>query len=156
MKFGIGLPNSVHVVAMTQPWEHSLNGADIARAARLADELGYWKLLIGEHFLIPKSHVPLSGDHYLHSVAALSFVATAAPHMKLSSSVTILPLQNLIVQAKAWATLDWLSGGRAVALVGVGWLEEEYRILGVPFHERGRLCDAYIAAMIELWTSDAP
>jgi probable F420-dependent oxidoreductase len=156
MKFGIGLPNSVHVVAMTQPWEHALSGADIVHAARVADELGYWKLLTGEHFIIPKSHVPLSGDHYLHSVAALSFVATAAPRMRLSSSVTILPLQNPIVQAKAWATLDWLSGGRAIALVGVGWLEEEYRILRVPFHERGRLCDEYIAAMIALWTSDSP
>jgi len=65
-------------------------------------------------------------------------------------------LQNPIVQAKAWATLDWLSGGRAVAAVGVGWLEEEYKILGVPFHERGRLCDEYLAAMIELWTSESP
>jgi alkanesulfonate monooxygenase SsuD/methylene tetrahydromethanopterin reductase-like flavin-dependent oxidoreductase (luciferase family) len=101
MKFDIGLPNSVHVVAMTQPWEHALSGADIVHAARLADELGYWKLLTGEHFIIPKSHVPLSGDHYLHSVVALSFVAPAAPHMRLSSSVTILPLQNPIVQAKA-------------------------------------------------------
>jgi probable F420-dependent oxidoreductase len=156
VRFDVTLLNSMHVVAMTQPWEHALTGADIVRAARLADELGYWKLLTGEHFIIPKSHVPLSGDHYLHSVAALSFVATAAPRMKLSSSVTILPLQNPIVQAKAWATLDWLSGGRAVALVGVGWLEEEYRMLNVPFHERGRLCDEYIAAMIELWTSDSP
>src|ERR1700683_5343869 len=146
----------MHVVAMTQPWEHALNGADIARAARVADELGYWKLLTGEHFIIPKSHVPLSGDHYLHSVAALSFVANAAPHMKLSSSVTLLPLQHPIIQAKAWATLDWLSGGRAVALVGVGWLEEKYRMLNVPFHRRGRLCDEFIAAMIELWTSNAP
>ena len=156
MRFDISIPNSVHVAAMTQPWESPLNGADILRAASLADELGYWKLLTGEHFIIPKAHVTLSGDHYLHSVVALSFLANAAPHMRLSSSVNILPLQNPIVQAKAWATLDWLSGGRAVALVGVGWLEEEYKILGVPFHERGRLCDEYIAAMIELWTSDSP
>jgi probable F420-dependent oxidoreductase len=156
VRFDISIPNSVHVAAMTQPWEYPLNGADILRAASLADELGYWKLLTGEHFIIPKAHVTLSGDHSLHSVVALAFLANAAPHMRLSSSVNILPLQNPIVQAKAWATLDWLSGGRAVALVGVGWLEEEYKILGVPFHERGRLCDEYIAAMIELWTSDSP
>src|ERR1700733_9550598 len=149
MRFDISLPNSMHVVAMTQPWEHALRGADIARAVRVADELGYWKLLTGEHFIIPKSHVQLSGDHYLHSVAALSFVANSAPHMKLSSSVTVLPLQHAIVQAKAWATLDWLSGGRAVALVGVGWLEEEFQLLGVPFHERGRLGDEYIAEIDE-------
>src|ERR1700683_101573 len=117
----------MHVVAMTQPWEHALDGSHIARAARLADELGYWKLLTGEHFIMPRSHVPLSGDHYLHSVAALSYVATSAPRMRLSSSVTILPLQNPIVQAKAWATLDWLSGGRGGALGGGGWVGDEYR-----------------------------
>jgi hypothetical protein len=72
VRFDVTLLNSMHVVAMTQPWEHALTGADIVRAARLADELGYWKLLTGEHFIIPKSYVPLSGDHYLHSVAALS------------------------------------------------------------------------------------
>ena len=70
VRFDLTLLNSMHVVAMTQPWEHALDGTHIARAARVADELGYWKLLTGEHFIIPTSHVPLSGDHYLHSVAA--------------------------------------------------------------------------------------
>jgi probable F420-dependent oxidoreductase len=157
MKFDIIMPNSMHVLAHSpQPWEFGLNGADIARAVAVADSLGYWKVMLGEHFIIPKSHVPLSGDHYLHSVSALAFVATSAPRMKLSSGVSILPLQNPIVQAKAWATLDWLSGGRAVALFGVGWLEAEYKLLGVPFHDRGRMCDEYVAAMIELWSSDSP
>lgn len=157
MKFDIIMPNSMHVLAHSpQPWEYGLSGAEIARAVGVADALGYWKVMLGEHFIIPRSHVPLSGDHYLHSVAALAFVATSAPRIRLSSGVTILPLQHPIVQAKAWATLDWLSGGRAVALFGVGWLEEEYRLLAVPFHERGRLCDEYVAAMIELWSSDEP
>ena len=39
---------------------------------------------------------------------------------------------------------------------GVGWLEEEFRALGVPFAKRGRLADEYLAAMFELWHSDAP
>jgi alkanesulfonate monooxygenase SsuD/methylene tetrahydromethanopterin reductase-like flavin-dependent oxidoreductase (luciferase family) len=76
--------------------------------------------------------------------------------VKLGSNITILPLQHPIVQAKLWATLDWLSGGRAVMMVGVGWMEEEYDMLGVPFHERGALCDEYIAAILELWTSPNP
>ena len=156
MRFDISLPNSMHVVAMTQPWEHALSGDDILKSAQLANELGYWKLLTGEHFLIPKSHVPLSGDHYLHAVSALSFVAAAAPQMRLSSSVSLVALQNPVVQAKAWATLDWLSGGRAVALLGVGWLEEEFAMLGVPFRERGRITDEYVAAMVELWTQESP
>jgi hypothetical protein len=39
---------------------------------------------------------------------------------------------------------------------GVGWLKEEFDLLNVPFHERGRMADEYLAAMIELWTKESP
>ncbi len=157
MKFNVGLLNSVHVKALNHPpWEKDLTGADQARALRLADDLGYWKANVPEHFIIPHEHRDLSGDHYPQTTTALAFIAGIAPNLKLSSHITILPLINPIVQAKMWATLDWLSNGRAVLMAGVGWLEGEFDLLGVPFHERGRLCDEYIAAMLELWTSDSP
>jgi probable F420-dependent oxidoreductase len=156
VKINIGVPNSMHVAAMTQPWEHALSGADIGLALRLADQLGFQKAMLGEHFLIPVSHLALSGDHYLHTTVALGFVAGFTQRMKLSSSVSLLPLQSPIVQAKAWSTLDWLSGGRATPMFGIGWEEEEFKTLGVPFHERGRIADEYIAAMIELWTQETP
>ena len=152
MKLNIGVPNSMHVAAMTQPWEHALSGADIGRALQIADELGFHKTMLGEHFVVPQEHLALSGDHYLHTTVALGFLAGHTKRIRLSSSVTILPLQHPVVQAKAWSTLDWLSGGRATALFGIGWLEGEFDVLNVPFHERGRMGDEYIAAMIELWT----
>ena len=52
--------------------------------------------------------------------------------------------------------LDHLSGGRILLGVGVGWLEEEFKALGVPFAERGARMDEYIAAMRELWSAEAP
>lgn len=154
MKFDIGVPNSMHVKAMTQPWEHELTAAEVGEAMRLADTLGYWKVLLGEHFVVPAEHIELSGDHYLHPATTLAFVAGQTSNVKLGSSVTLLPMQPPMVHAKLWATLDWLSGGRAAPIIGVGWLEEEYQIFGVPFHERGRICDEYLAAMVELWTKD--
>lgn len=156
MKINITVPNSMHVTAFNQPWEETLPGPGIGRAMRRADELGFHKLMLGEHFIIPKTHVPMSGDHYFHTVVALGYLAGQTERMRLSTSVSILPLQNPIVQAKAWSTLDFLSGGRATALFGVGWLEEEFRLLGVNFNERGRMADEYVAAMIELWTKDDP
>jgi hypothetical protein len=68
----------------------------------------------------------------------------------------LLPLQHPIVQAKAWATLDWLSGGRAAPIFGVGWLKEEFDYLNVEFQARGKISDEYIAAMIAFWEQDAP
>ena len=156
MKVNISVPNSMHVAAMVQPWEYRLSGEDVGRAMSMADALGYNKCMLGEHFVMPKHHVDLSGDHYFHTTVALGYFGGRTQRIKLSSSVSILPLQSPVVQAKAWSTLDWLTGGRAEALFGVGWLKDEFDILGVDFHKRGRMADEYLAAMIELWSSDDP
>lgn len=156
MKLNIGVPNSMKVAAMVQPWEGSLDGAEIGRLMTEADRLGFNKCMLGEHFVIPKEHIALSGDWYFHTVAALGFIGGRTSGLRLSSSVSILPLQNPIVQAKAWSTLDFMTGGRAEALFGVGWLKEEFDMLRVPFEKRGAMADEYVAAMIELWTSDDP
>jgi probable F420-dependent oxidoreductase len=156
MKLNVGVPNSMHVAAMVQKWEMELTGADIGRCMKLADELGYNKCMLGEHFIIPNEHIELSGDHYFHTPVALGVIAGQTKNLRLSSSVCLLPLQNPIVQAKAWSTLDWLSGGRAEALFGVGWLKEEFDMLNVSFEHRGKLADEYVAAIIELWTKDNP
>jgi alkanesulfonate monooxygenase SsuD/methylene tetrahydromethanopterin reductase-like flavin-dependent oxidoreductase (luciferase family) len=57
------------------------------------------------------------------------------------SSVSLLPLQHPVIMAKALSTADWLSNGRITATFGVGWDAEEFKVLGVPFHERGRMAD---------------
>jgi len=74
----------------------------------------------------------------------------------VNSSATLLPLQHPIILAKALSTADWMSGGRIMVASGVGWDAEEFALLGVPFHERGRMADEYLAAIIELWTSKSP
>jgi probable F420-dependent oxidoreductase len=156
MKFGVYLPNMMHLAAVTQPWEHSVDAAGIVRVAQLADELGYLMVPVPEHFVIPPAHVEFSGDHYFDATTVQAFLAGATSRITLGSVATILPLHHPIVLAKAIATLDWFSGGRALVTVGVGWLEEEFRALGVPFAKRGRLADEYLAAMFELWHSDSP
>jgi probable F420-dependent oxidoreductase len=97
-----------------------------------------------------------SGPHYFHACAAQGYFAGATQRIRINSSIAILPLQHPIVTAKALATIDWMSSGRIIATFGVGWLAREFEILGVPFHERGRMADEYLAAIIELWTSDSP
>jgi probable F420-dependent oxidoreductase len=124
--------------------------------ARRAEELGYDMVPIPEHFVVPNSHVELSGPHYLHSAVAQAFIAGATQRIQIVSTVTLLPLQHPVVMAKALSTADWMSGGRIIVTFGVGWDAEEFRILGVPFEERGRMADEYLAAIIELWTSDSP
>lgn len=156
MKFAISLPNSVRVKALVQPWEFGVTGADQTVIAKRADELGYDMIVVPEHFIVPNSHVELSGPHYFHSTVAQAHIAGATQHIRVNSFVTILPLQHPVVMAKALSTADWLSSGRITVTFGVGWDAEEFKLLGVPFSERGRMADEYLAAILELWTSDTP
>lgn len=156
MKFAISLPNSVRVKALVQPWEFGVTGADQTVIAKRADELGYDMIVVPEHFIVPNSHVELSGPHYFHSTVAQAHIAGATRHIRVNSFVTILPLQHPVVMAKALSTADWLSSGRITVTFGVGWDAEEFKLLGVPFSERGRMADEYLAAILELWTSDTP
>jgi probable F420-dependent oxidoreductase len=156
MKFAFGLPHMLRLKATMQPWEASVTGPDQLRMARRAEEMGYDMIAIPEHFVVPLSHVELSGPHYFHGIAAMSAVAGATQRIAVNSCIMILPLQHPIVTAKGLSTIDWMSGGRTTVTFGVGWDEEEFNILGVPFHERGRMADEYLAAMIELWTKEKP
>lgn len=92
-------------------------------AMRLADSLGFLKALLGEHFIIPSDHLAMSGAYWHHGTVFLAGVAGNTERLGLASSINILPLQHAIVQAKAWSTLNWISDGRATAVVAVGWLK---------------------------------
>lgn len=156
MKFSLTMPNTVRAKALTQPFELNVTGADQAVIAQRAEELGFDMIPIPEHFVVPNAHVELSGPHYFHSTVAQAFIAGATQRIRVISSVTLLPLQHPVVMAKALATADWMSDGRITVTFGVGWDAEEFNILGVPFRERGRMADEYLAAIIELWTSESP
>jgi probable F420-dependent oxidoreductase len=156
MKFALPMPHAMRLKALTQPWESAVTGPDQQLVAQRAEELGYDMIAIPEHFVVPAAHVELSGPHYFHSTVAQAFLAGATHRIALNSSASLLPLQHPIIMAKALSTADWLSGGRIMVTFGIGWDAEEFRILGVPFHERGRMADEYLEAIIELWTSDSP
>lgn len=156
MRISLGVPGAMRVAAMTPKWEYGITTEQICEAVKLADDLGFYKAMLGEHFIVPKEHIPLSGDYYFHGAVALAWIAGATSNIRLTSSVIVLPLQNPIVQAKAASTLDKLSNGRFEPIYGVGWLKEEYDMLNIDFRSRGKMFEEYIQAMIELWNSDEP
>lgn len=137
-----------------------------AALAEACDTHGVESVWTVEHVLVPtgyESEYPYSRDGKMPgSLEApipdpliwLTWVAAHSKNVKLATGVMILPQRNPAVLAKEVATLDSLSRGRVVLGVGVGWLEEEFDALGVPFAGRGKRTDEYIEAMRELWTTD--
>lgn len=76
--------------------------------------------------------------------------------VSLGTTVIILSYRNPIVAAKTLATIDQLSGGRLIFGAASGWAEIEFRILGVPFDERGARSDEYLDIIKTLWTQEKP
>jgi probable F420-dependent oxidoreductase len=76
--------------------------------------------------------------------------------MRIGTSITVVPMRHPIITAKQIATVDHLSGGRAIFGVGVGWMAEEFALLGQSFHDCGRRMDEYLALMKVLWSERNP
>jgi len=138
-----------------------------AELARVAEEEGFESLWTTEHVVVPagyRSTYPYSKSGKMAGGAEdfdspdpivwLSYLAAVTSTLRLATGVLILPLRNPVALAKEVATLDVLSGGRVTLGVGAGWLEEEFAALGVPFADRGRRTDEYIAALRSLWTEE--
>ncbi|HMD05061.1 MAG TPA: LLM class F420-dependent oxidoreductase, partial [Candidatus Binatus sp.] len=85
----------------------------------------------------------------------LAFAAAVTKNIKLATGVLILPQRHPLYVAKEAATLDVLSGGRAILGIGSGWLEEEFSSLGLDFHTRGARTDESIKSLRALWSEDS-
>jgi probable F420-dependent oxidoreductase len=92
----------------------------------------------------------------LDPLVALSFLAGTTSTVLLATGIIILPQRNPLVLAKQVASLDVLSQGRLLLGVGVGYLEPEFRAIGVPLSDRGTRSDEYLDAMRRLWTDEEP
>jgi alkanesulfonate monooxygenase SsuD/methylene tetrahydromethanopterin reductase-like flavin-dependent oxidoreductase (luciferase family) len=68
--------------------------------------------------------------------------------------VLVLPFRDPVAFAKEWATLDVLSGGRSILGVGVGWNEDEFAALRIPYRERGRRMNEMLETITALWARD--
>jgi probable F420-dependent oxidoreductase len=133
---------------------------NVVRIATLAEELGYESLWVGEHVVAPSPRVPPSPIDPTHPMldpmVALAFIAAVTERVKIATGIVILPQRNPLVLAKQVASLDVLSRGRLLLGLGVGYLEPEFRAIGVPLEDRGQRSTEYLEAMRQLWSSPEP
>jgi probable F420-dependent oxidoreductase len=84
----------------------------------------------------------------------LASVAAATEKVHLGTGVNILPQANPLLLAKQAASLDFMSNGRLMLGLGIGWLREEFAAMGVPYERRGARFDDYLQAMRKVWSGD--
>ena len=147
MRFGFVVP---HNYGLARP-------EDVTRVAVLGEELGYDSVWVNHHVLHAGYVLDRLGDKpYYDALTVLTYASAMTSHVRVGTSVLVLPYLNPIVLAKTLATLDVLSGGRAIAGVGVGALRAESDALGMDFERRGAFADESIALIKELWTAADP
>src|SRR5437016_6356069 len=101
----------------------------IGAVARRAEELGFRDLWVTEN---------LVDDHTgVDPVVALTYAASITKRIGVGASVVVLPIHHPLTVAQQWATLDFVSGGRAILAVGLG-RAHHYRALPVPVAQRLR------------------
>jgi probable F420-dependent oxidoreductase len=94
------------------------------------------------------------GMQWLDPLVTLSMVGAVTERVRLGTSVLVLPYRNPVNLAAEAAALDVLSDGRLVLGVGAGWMQEEFRALGIDPAERGPRTDEHIEVLRTLWTQD--
>lgn len=146
MQYGVCIPH----------YGKRLEGPAVRDIAQAAEGLGYETIWATDHLVIPTDVDIVYRDEMLEPLSVLMYVAAVTQRVRLGTSVLILPYRNPILVAKMVATLDVLSGGRAILGAAVGWIEGEFAALSAPFKERGRYSDEALRIIVELWTSESP
>jgi len=156
MRFGIAYANIGH---FSTP-----DGA--VALATAAEAAGFESLWTVEHVVVPHGYASTypyapggkmpGGEEFNlpDPLVWLTWVGAHTSTLRLGTGILVLPQRNPVILAKEVATLDVMSGGRVLLGVGVGWLEEEFAVIGASFPDRGRRTDEYVAAMRALWSQD--
>jgi len=132
----------------------------MSKVARTAEDAGYESLWTGEHVVLvdPQSgSSPIPPEsNMVDTIASLAFLAGITEKIKLGSGIILLAQRNPVVLAKELAGIDVLSNGRLIFGVGVGYVKEEFDIIGVPYEERGVRVTEHIEAIRALWAQEKP
>ncbi|MEZ0342787.1 TIGR03619 family F420-dependent LLM class oxidoreductase [Mycobacterium sp. pV006] len=131
--------------------------------ARMLDEAGYDGMVTSDHMVYPRrltSHYPDSESGtppwppetpWPDAWVLTGAMAAVTTRLKFSNAVYIAPARPLVEVAKQVATAAVLSNGRVSLAAGVGWMREEYALMGQDFHTRGKRLDEMIPALRALW-----
>jgi probable F420-dependent oxidoreductase len=132
--------------------------------ARAAEEAGVDSFAISDHVVHPErisSRYPYAetGERYWDAATpwpdpwvTIGALSAITKRLRFFTNVFILPARNPFLVAKAVGTAAVLSGNRVALGIGVGWMSEEFELLGQEFAGRGRRTDEAIEVLRRLWT----
>lgn len=144
MKIGVNVPNYGPGTdpGVLRDWAQTVEG------------LGFDLLMMSDHIAVTPDVAEKYPAPFFEPFTALSWLAGVTSRVQLGTTVLILPYRHPLLTARMAANLADLSGGRFVLGVGVGWAEQEFEALGVPFKRRGKLTDEYLQVVRTAWRQE--
>jgi probable F420-dependent oxidoreductase len=141
-------------IAVTIPHFQAYADPDvIMTVAHELEAIGVHSLWVSDHIIV-RHGATFIPSTFTEPLATLAFLAAATETVGLGTSVLIAPYRHPVFTAKFLSSVDVLSKGRLTVGVGVGWMQEEFDALGIPFSERGARTDETIDVWNNLWTTD--
>lgn len=146
---GMQLPIQSQSTNYVQAWEADAGPDELEQIVRAADVSGFDYVAVCDHIAIPDAVAASMSTTWYDTVSTLSWIAGYTEAVHLLSHVYVPAYRHPAAVAKAWTTLDALSGGRAILGVGAGHVAGEFALLGVDHGERGRLTDHALTTIRE-------
>lgn len=127
----------------------------IAEIAKAIETAGFDACFVTEHPFPSDEWLASGGHHALDPFVSLAVAAGATTTLRLHTNLLVLSYRNPFLTAKAVASLDAVSGGRAIVGVGAGYLEGEFAALGADFARRNDVTDEALVAMRAAWSGES-
>src|SRR5262245_19234112 len=131
--------------------------------ARASEDHGLASVWAADHVVWPvdyDSKHPYGGDKYpadenqpvCEATTTMAWLSASTRRVKIGSLDLVVPQRNPWLLGKQLATIDLLNGGRTVLGAGMGWLREEFEVLGEPFDDRLARGREAIELLRAMWT----
>ncbi|GAA1585260.1 MULTISPECIES: LLM class flavin-dependent oxidoreductase [Kribbella] len=149
----VGLRFGLQLSSYTHPGGRAATATWLREVAGRAEAAGFDSIYVMDHFRqIPQ--VGRAWEDFLESWTTLAYLAASTTRVRLGTLVSGITYRNVAHLGKIAATLDVLSGGRAVCGVGLAWFEAEHKAYGWPFpslSDRYALLEDALQLLPVLW-----
>ncbi len=139
---------------------------DYCELAVLAEQHGWHTLVLSDHVVHPatiQSKYPYAEDGQRPwqtpdpwpdvwvAIAAMGAVTT---RLEFMTGVYVVPMRHPFHLAKALGTAQVMTGGRVSLGLGLGWMRDEFALLGEDFDTRAARAEEMVEVMRKLWSGE--
>ena len=150
--------HSFGLIVSRMDWPDGDRGNQLASIARRAEAAGFRDIWVMDHFRQIRG-VGRPWEDLPEAYTALGYMAGATSTIRLGALVTAVTHRPPIVLGKMLATLDVLSGGRAICGLGIGWDADEHGAYGIDFPDVGTrysILEETLQMLPLLWGKGSP